>query len=281
MVSTAIKDREFRLFREMIYGIAGIDLSDTKKAMVGGRLARRLRHYDLTSYGDYFRLLEQGDRDELQVAVDLLTTNETYFFREPKHFDFLRDRLNALRSSGQPVRIWSAACSSGEEPYSIAMTMTECLGAALWEVIGSDISCRVLDRARAGIYTGERMKGMLSHLAPSYFLKGVGGQAGKFQITAELRSRVRFMQINLNAPLPNIGKFDFIFLRNVMIYFDVPTKKQVIARMLPLLRPEGYFLVGHSETLSGIAGGLSTIRPSVYQAASRDEKLRPSLRPST
>ena len=264
----AIKDREFKLFREMIYSIAGIDLSDMKKAMVGGRLARRLRHYDLTSYGDYFRLLEQGDREELQVAVDLLTTNETYFFREPKHFDFLRERLGALRSCGRPVRVWSAACSSGEEPYTIAMTLSECLGETPWEVIGSDISMRVLEKAKEGIYTQERMKGMPPRLAPSYFLKGVGSQAGKFQITPELRSRVRFMQINLNAALPSIGKFDFIFLRNVMIYFDGPTKKQVIARMRPLLRPEGYFLVGHSETLTGIASGLATIRPSVYQSAS-------------
>jgi chemotaxis protein methyltransferase CheR len=265
MFATAIKDREFRLFRQMIYRIAGIDLSDSKKAMVGGRLAKRLRHYALTSYGDYFRLLEQGDRDELQVAVDLLTTNETYFFREPKHFDLLRERLGPMRSTGQPVRVWSAACSSGEEPYSIAMVLTQVLGAAPWEVIGSDISSRVLDRAQDGIYTKERMKGMPPHLAPNFFLKGVGSQAGKFQITAELRSRVRFMQINLNADLPNLGKFDFIFLRNVMIYFDVPTKKQVIARMLPLLRPEGYFLVGHSETLTNIAGGLTTVRPSVYK----------------
>lgn len=275
MLAMAIKDREFRLFREMIHSIAGISLSDAKKAMVSGRLAKRLRHHGLTSYGDYFRLIEQGDRGELQVAVDLLTTNETYFFREPKHFDFLRERLHALRSSGRAVRIWSAASSSGEEPYSIAMTMAECLGDAPWEVIGSDISTRVLERAREGIYTNERMKGMLPHLAPEYFLKGVGGQAGKFQVVPELRSRVRFMQINLNAPLPGIGKFDFIFLRNVMIYFDTPTKKQVIARMLPLLRPQGYFLVGHSETLNGIATGLTTIRPSVYQAASSDERPRP------
>jgi chemotaxis protein methyltransferase CheR len=275
MFAMAIKDREFKLFREMIYSIAGIDLSDAKKAMVSGRLARRLRHHQLTSFGDYFRMISDGDRDELQVAVDLLTTNETHFFREPRHFDFLRERLNERRAAGRPVRVWSAASSSGEEPYSIAMTLEGVLGSEPWEVIGSDISMRVLERAREGIYAEERIKGIVPSLLRAYFLKGVGSQAGKYQVVPELRKRVRYSQINLNAPLPNLGKFDFIFLRNVMIYFNAETKQQVVARMLPMLAPGGYFLVGHAESLNGLATGLNLLRPSIYQAVSRDSRCRP------
>jgi len=274
MLAMAIKDREFKLFREMIYSIAGIDLSDAKKAMVGGRLARRLHHHQLTSFGDYFRMITDGDRDELQVAVDLLTTNETHFFREPRHFDFLREQLNERRAAGRPVRVWSAASSSGEEPYSIAMMLDGSLGGESWEVVGSDISMRVLERAREGIYTQERINGIAPSLLRKYFLKGVGSQDGNYQVIPELRARTRYSQINLNSTLPNLGKFDFIFLRNVMIYFNAETKRQVVARMLPLLAPGGYFLVGHAESLNGLATGLTMIRPSIYQAVSRDPRSR-------
>ena len=264
LTAAAISDREFGLFRDMLHAAAGISLSPEKKVMVGGRLARRLRHYGLTSYGEYFKLLAGGDRAELQVALDLLTTNETHFFREPKHFDFLRERLRRMRAGAHPVRAWSAASSSGEEAWSIAMTLAESLGARAWEVVGSDISSRVLDRARAGIYERERIKTVPAQLLGKYFLRGIGGQEGKLQIAPELRARVRFLQVNLNAPLPEIGKFDFIFLRNVMIYFDQSTKREVVARMLPLLKPEGRFIVGHSESLHGVSEELASIRPTIY-----------------
>lgn len=271
MLAMNINDREFRQFREMIHSIAGIDLSEAKKAMVSGRLARRLRHFQLSSYGDYFRLITEGDRAELQVAVDLLTTNETHFFREPRHFEFLRERLGAYRQAGRTVRIWSAASSSGEEPYSIAITLAEALGDVPWEVVASDISTRVLERARAGIYSAERIQGIPAPQVRAHFLKGVGSQEGNFQVAPELRSRVRFQQVNLNEQLPKLGRFDFIFLRNVMIYFNAETKRQVVARMLPFLAPGGYFLVGHSESLTGLGTGLAVLRPSIYRA-SGDER---------
>lgn len=266
MQSVVLTEQEFRQFQTMLYEIAGISLTPAKQALVSGRLARRLKHYGLRSYGEYFRLLSQRDEpQELQVAIDLLTTNETYFFREPKHFDLLRDTILPGLGGSQPVRVWSGACSSGEEVYTIAMVMAERLGDRPWEIIGSDISMQVLERARSGHYPIERAENISQQYLSKYCLKGVGAQAGTFLIDRALRNRVRFQQVNLNAPLPQLGEFDVIFLRNVMIYFDQKTKQQVVRRMLPLLRPGGYFLVSHSESLNGISDSLKLISPSVYR----------------
>jgi len=266
-MQVALSEQEFIQFQSMIYKVAGISLSKEKKALVGGRLAKRVNHYGLASYGEYFQLLQNPKApQELQVAVDLLTTNETYFFREPKHFDLLRDSiLPPLKNLARPIRIWSGASSSGEEIYTIAMIMAEVLGERAWEVIGSDISTRVLDQARAGLYPIERTKDIPRAYLGKYCLKGVGRQDGLFMIDKPLRERVQFQQINLNAALPALGDFDVIFLRNVMIYFDAKTKQQVIARMLPMLRSGGYFLVSHSESLNGITTALKAVSPSIYR----------------
>jgi chemotaxis protein methyltransferase CheR len=223
--------KEFRQFQSMIYQIAGISLSDTKKSLVSGRLAKRVRQRSMKSYSDYFHLLLK-ERGELQIAVDLLTTNETYFFREPKHFDFLRDHILPQLKNKASIRIWSGACSTGEEPYSIAMTLMESLGGRPWEVLASDISSRVLEKARAGHYKMEEAESMPQHLLRQYCLKGVGKQQGTFLVDPLVRSRVQFMQVNLNESLPKLGDFDVIFLRNVMIYFDIETKRQVVKRLL-------------------------------------------------
>lgn len=266
-MQAVLTEQEFRQFQGMIFDIAGISLSNEKMALVGGRLAKRVHHYRLNSYGDYFQLLKQpGTAQELQVAVDLLTTNETYFFREPKHFDLLRDSiLPPLKNLPRPVRIWSGASSSGEEIYTIAMVMADVLGERAWDIVGSDISTRVLDIARHGVYPLARSKDIAPEHLRKYCLKGVGAQSGNFIIDKALRARTSFLQVNLNAALPALGQFDVIFLRNVMIYFDQNTKRQVLARMLPLLRPGGYFLVSHSETLNGITGELKMVSPSVYR----------------
>lgn len=259
-----LSDQEFRLFRDLMYKLAGISLSDAKKQLVAGRLARRLRQLELESYGDYFKRL-QKDGGEMQTAVDLLTTNETYFFREPKHFDFLRNHaLPGLKGSGT-VRVWSGACSSGEEPYTIAMVMAEVLGGRPWEIVASDLSTRVLDKAKEGRYTMEDAEGIPRPLLAKYCLKGVGSQEGSFMMKPELRGRIKFRQVNLNVALPDLGQFDVIFLRNVMIYFDLETKRQVIRRLLPLLRPGGYFMLSHSENLNGISDALKTVQPSIYR----------------
>lgn len=260
-----LTDREFKQFQGMIHKIAGISLSDAKKPLVGGRLSKRIKHHGLHSFGEYFDIVMR-EGTELQVAVDLLTTNETYFFREPRHMDFLRDRILPSHPRGRPFRIWSAASSSGEEPYTLAMVLADSLGEeAPWEILGSDISSRVLEKARAGHYSLERSSGIPRHFLNRFCLKGVGSQDGTFLLNRSLRERVQFQQVNLNEPLPRLGEFDVVFLRNVMIYFNMETKRQVVARILPLLRPGGYFIVSHSESLNGVSDVLKVVVPSIYR----------------
>lgn len=260
-----ITDKEFSQFQGMMRRMAGVHLSHTKKAMVCSRLTKRLRERRLESFGDYFELLEGGaEPDEIKIAVDLLTTHETYFFREPKHTDFLRGHVLKGWPAGRPFRVWSAACSTGEEVYTLAMVLADTLGEGAWEVFGSDISEHVLEKARAGLYPVERGKNISPQYLNAYCLKGVHSREGQFLIDAPLRQRVSFRQVNLCAPLPALGSFDVIFLRNVLIYFDTETKRQVVAKLLALLKPGGHFVVGHSETLNGIADGLKPVMPSVY-----------------
>lgn len=266
MKTNTITDQEFSQFQRFIYEAAGINLSPAKKALVVGRLAKRLAHYRVDSYGEYFRLLEHGDvPDEAQVAVDLLTTNETYFFREAKHFDMLRDFARATRDHMRPMRVWSAASSTGEEAYSIAMVLADCMDGAPWEVFGSDVSTRVLQKAHAGHYPMERATQIPQAYLKRYCLKGIDGQKGTLLIDHMLRSRVQFAQVNLNAALPQLGMFDVIFLRNVMIYFNGETKRQVVGRVLSLLRQGGLFIIGHSETLNDVTDAVEGVMPSVYR----------------
>jgi chemotaxis protein methyltransferase CheR len=261
-----ISDAEFDAIRGWIYERAGISLSAQKKALVVGRLAPRLRHHQVRSHADYFQLLK-GDRAqaEAQIAIDLLTTNETHFFREPKHFDFLRKIVLPQHPARRQFRVWSAASSSGEEAFSIAMTLATELGDAPWEVFATDLSSRVLERAALGHYSMARTDGIPRDYLRAHCLKGVGPQEGTLLIAPHIRNRVQFSQVNLNNPLPAIGEFDLIFLRNVMIYFDVATKRQVVARVLACLRPGGYLLIGHSESLNGVVDSIKAFAPSIYQ----------------
>ncbi|GMV56005.1 MAG: chemotaxis protein [Betaproteobacteria bacterium] len=259
-------DREFRQFQDLLYRLAGISLSPAKKALVCGRLAKRLKHHRLASYGDYLKLLTGGSEpQELQIAIDLLTTNETYFFREPKHFDFLRSHILPARRPGSPFRVWSAACSSGEEPYSIAMLLADCLGGAPWEIVASDISTRVLDRAQSGHYAMERAEHIPATYLRAYCLKGIGRQHDTFLVDRSLRDRIRFRQLNLNEPLPTLGEFELILLRNVMIYFDLDTKRKVVQRLTAVLKSGGHLMIGHSESLNGVCDALQSVAPAIYR----------------
>lgn len=259
-----LADNEFNLFRKLIYEQAGISLSDAKKPLVAGRLSKRLRQLGISSYIEYFRRV-QHDSQELQITIDLLTTNETYFFREPKHFDFLRDQILPGTIGRGPFRVWSGACSSGEEPYTIAMVLAEVLGQRPWEIVASDLSTRVLQEAAGGLYPQADCSGIPRPLLHKHCLKGIGQYEGSVLISPALRERISFRQINLNNALPKLGTFDVIFLRNVMIYFDINTKRRVIERILPLLRPGGYFMISHSENLNGVSDALKTVRPSIYR----------------
>lgn len=266
MSMIAISDTEFAKFQRFIHEEAGITLSLAKKPLVCGRLGKRLSQHQFTSYTQYFEFLQSGRSPaEVQMAIDLLTTNETYFFREPKHFDLLRDLATTAKTRSQPFRVWSAASSSGEEPYSIAMVLADCIQNNTWEIVGSDISMRVLERARAGHYPLERTSHIPLHYLKRFCLRGVGEQQGTLLVERKLRSRVQFQQINLNETLPDIGKFDVIFLRNVMIYFSSETKQKIVARVLSLLKPGGYFCIGHSESLNGISDAVLPIAPSIYR----------------
>lgn len=265
MHQAQLKDSEFQQFQTWLHQSTGIHLSPAKKALVAGRLTKRLKHLELHSFGDYFQFIKQHSATaELQVAIDLLTTNETYFFREPKHFDFLQQKVLPQIAPAKTFRIWSAASSSGEEAYSIAMTLADNLISTPWEIFGSDISTQVLAIARNGHYSMARARTIPPDLLSKYCLKGTGRQEGTFLIERNLRSRVSFAQINLNERLPDIGSFDVIFLRNVMIYFDQETKRKVIERILPQLKPGGYLLVSHSESLNGITDALRIVSPSIY-----------------
>ncbi len=270
MEAQTFSDRGFSQLQALVRDIAGIHLTPAKKAMVCGRLAKRLKHVQLDNYDDYVHFLTSLEgKGEVQAAIDLITTNETYFFREPKHFDFLRERILPSCVSGRTFRVWSAACSSGEEPYSLAMLLAECLPTTPWEIVASDLSTRVLEKAHRGQYSMERASHIPQQYLVNYCLKGIGSQAGTFVVDPALRARVRFTQLNLNSPLPSLGEFDLIMLRNVLIYFDLTVKTQVVKRMLPVLKPGGHFIVGHSESLNGVTGELESIVPSVYRKPGR------------
>ena len=266
MTVTAMSDHDFGLLRDWVYDQAGISMSPAKKPLVMSRLQKRLMQFGLESFGDYYRLITDAhEQQEAQIALDLLTTNETYFFREPKHFDFLRERALPERRPGTSYRVWSAACSSGEEPWSIAMTLASVLGETGWEMLASDISTRVLARAQSAHYAMERAEHIPRPLLTRYCLRGVRSQAGTFRVPSELRRRVKFLQVHLIAPLPDVGIFDLIFLRKVLIYLDMETKAKVVRQLCTALRPGGYFFCGHSESLHGMNLPLTTIHPAIYQ----------------
>ena len=267
MIEATISTQEFAQFQRLIYKIAGISLADSKRTLLVGRLSKRLRHHGCTTFAQYYHLIAGGETpEELQIMVDLLTTNETYFFREPSHFDFLRTEILARRQSSAVFRVWSAASSSGEEAYSIAMTLAESIPSVPWEIIGSDISTKVLAKAANGHYSLERTDGIPPLYLRKYCLNGVRSHAGTMLIAPELRQRVRFFQINLMHPVTaDIGEFDVIFLRNVMIYFDAETKTRVVHNLLPRLRSGGHLIIGHSETLNGITDRVVGVRPTIYR----------------
>jgi len=265
----SITDSEFARFQRFIFDEAGITLSDAKKALVTGRLSKRLAHHQLASFGDYFQLLRSGHAGaEVQTAIDLLTTNETYFFREPKHFDFLRQQALAAQAMGQSFRVWSAASSSGEEAYSVAMVLADTLGMGPWDVLGTDISTRVLQDAARALYSMERARHVPQAFLRTYCLKGHGEHEGMLLIDRSLRQRVHFSHVNLNTNLPDLGSFDIVMLRNVMIYFSDDTKQQVVQRVAAALKPGGHLLVGHSESLNSLKVSLKPVAPSIYKNSS-------------
>lgn len=266
--SPVLQKHEFNWIKDYLYSHAGIVLNDSKHALVCGRLDKRLRHLGLSSYTQYFNLLgKPGYDQETAMAIDLLTTNETYFFREPKHFDYLKTQLLPRHPPSRPLRFWSAACSSGEEAYTLAMLTAEHAKTSQWEIIGTDISTRVLEKARRGLYPLNASEKIPAPYLKKYCLKGAGEYDGFFLVDPSFRGRVHFQHVNLIDTLPQLGQFDVIFLRNVMIYFDTETKQRLIDRIEHHLLPGGHFFISHSESLNGLKTDLQGIMPSIYQKA--------------
>ncbi|WP_320823022.1 protein-glutamate O-methyltransferase CheR [Reinekea sp.] len=265
-VATPLHDKDFQRIQSFLYNHCGISMAPTKKTLVATRLLRRLRHYGLSSYGDYFALATKaGNGAELTLLIDSLTTNETYFFREVDHFHFVEQLLTREKRT-TPWQVWSGASSSGEEVFSLAMTLADTLGLHNeWRVHGSDLSSKVLALANEGLYPMARNDGIGLARLKKYCLKGVGAQQGSFKIGSKLRRHVSFSQRNLMSPEPKGLSFDLIFLRNVLIYFNRQSKQQVINQVLDQLLPGGYFFISHTETLFGIKHGLEQIHSSVFR----------------
>lgn len=268
MEINGLTEREYILIRELLLKQAGISLGKGKKTLVTGRLFKRLQALGLFSYGEYYERISCGRYpDELQIAINLLTTNETYFFREPRHFDMLSE-IASKAPRDQLFRVWSAACSTGEEVYTIAVTLQELSRRRLcppWEVRGSDLSTKVLDTARIGLYGMERIDGIPEELLKRYFLCGTGQYEGKILVDKSLREKTEFAQINLIEPLPHLVPFDVIFLRNVLIYFEMNVKRKVVAQLISNLTPNGVLFVGLSESLNGLIDGLVSFAPGAYR----------------
>lgn len=267
-------DREFRSFQQLIEREAGIHLAPHKKALLAGRLNRRIRELGLPSFGSYYERVVDGDDGELTHLLDAIATNETRFFREPEHFRVLADHivpeLVQLAESGRKargVRVWSAACSTGEEPYSIAMVLRRCLPQD-WpvEVVATDISTRVLARAQAGTWPIAKSREIPPEHLKQFMLRGSGSQAGNMKVGKELRSLVTFSRINLASdPPPGPARFDLIFCRNVLIYFAKDTKLRVVDKLLHGLLPDGYLFLGHAETLNGTALEMEPVSANIYR----------------
>ena len=266
-----LSDRDFATLRELIYTHAGIALAPYKRYLVQARLGRRLRALNLATFGEYARRLAEGDSAELTQFINAMTTNKTDFFREPHHFDYLRTTwLPALRATGtRRLRIWSAACSTGEEPYTIAVSVLDALDGAMgWDIkiLASDIDTDVLKRAEAGTYTLEQVAAVPAPLRSKYFRRGRGQHEGTARVGDAVRSLIRFRRINfLDDPWPIRATFDAIFCRNVLIYFDRPTQQRLLTRLLGYLAADGLIFLGHSESAFGLVAGLTPVGATVYR----------------
>ena len=261
-----LSDNDFRIIKELIYAKVGICLSDHKKRLVVSRLTKRLRQIHIDSFKKYFDLIKQ-DSKELQRAIDLLTTNETYFFREKNQFDFLVQHILPQFDKFKELRVWSAASSSGEEAYSIAMVLAEYFGiGGRWRVYGTDVNEEVIEKAKNAIYPVRDKDNIPNDYLRKYFLKGVRSKEGFVQVDSVLKHHVTFANLNLvESWPPELGKFEIVFLRNVMIYFDATKKKQLVERITEQIVMGGYFFVGQSETLNNLTERFQLLAPSVYK----------------
>jgi len=261
----ALTDRDFERVRRLIHDYAGISLSEQKRSMVYNRLVRRLRARGGLQFERYLDLVQDGADGEREAFVNALTTNLTAFFREPHHFELLAQRAGAARARrGGTMRIWSSACSTGEEAWSIAMVMREAGQPA--DILATDIDSDVLATAQEGVYPAERVAGLAARRLHDHFLRGTGANAGSVRIRPELRPLVRFARFNLQGPQwPAPGRFDVIFCRNVVIYFGREAQQRLAHRLAAALAPGGLLLVGHAESFPSAHPAFRACGRTAYQ----------------
>jgi chemotaxis protein methyltransferase CheR len=264
----ALKDRELSRIAALVRTKAGITLTEAKRPLIIARLQKRLRHLALDSYSDYLEALEaDSSGEELTSFLDALTTNHTFFFREEQHFALLASEVvPAWRKQRRvgPLRIWCAACSSGQEPYTISMTLADMPDPPAFTMLASDLSTRVLEKAAKGVYKMEDVQTLPKDILKRHFERGVGQQAGLARVAAPLRAPISYRQINLLEQGPE-GMFDVIFCRNVMIYFETDVQQRVVAMLERHLEPGGYLFISHSESLNGVDHGLKWTAPAAYR----------------
>jgi chemotaxis protein methyltransferase CheR len=272
LIGYELTDRDLSTIRRMVYEKSGIMLHEGKGALVMARLQKRLRAGGFRSFRQYIRHVQSDETgDELTALIDAIATNHTSFFREPRHFGFLRDvvmpPLLARRDTGV-IHGWSAACATGEEPYTIAMTLFEQLGPDAprrVRLLASDLSTRALAAARAGVYKAQRVAGVPRDVARKYFEPAPSSPPGSMRVSDPIRRLVEFQQLNLLDPVPPRPIYDFIFCRNAMIYFDRPAQQQVVHTLERQLAPGGYLFISHAESLNCVHHGLTWIAPAVYR----------------
>lgn len=269
-VDYKITAKEFEHFRTLIYDESGISLNEQKQSLLESRLAKRLRELGLETFSQYYdKVTVDPTQEEFTRMLDLISTNKTDFFREPKHFDFLRDVILPELMPQKRIRIWSSACSTGEEPYTIAMTLFEGVHNPLeWDfkILASDLSTRVLAKASAGVYDEDRFRDVPPTMLRRHFLRGCGESKGCYKVKPHLASMIRFRRLNLmDDDFPIKNPLDLIFCRNVMIYFDRPTQETLVNKFYRYLKPGGYLFIGHSESLQWVKHAFKALEPTIYQ----------------
>lgn len=269
--------KDFDRIRKLIYDHAGISLNQSKEDMVYSRLARRLRATGLQTFDQYLAFLETNDAVEWEAFTNSLTTNLTSFFREPHHFPILTEHIQQHKNK-HPIMLWCSASSTGEEPYSMAMTMVDLFGSYTppVKILATDLDTNVLAIAREGVYPLDRIEKLPENTVKRFFLKGTGAQAGHVKVRQELRDMITFRQINLlDRSWPIRGPFDAVFCRNVMIYFDKQTQYNILEKFVPLMQPDGLLFAGHSESFYHAADLFKLRSKTVYElAANAQHKTR-------
>ncbi|MDM8522774.1 protein-glutamate O-methyltransferase [Desulfococcaceae bacterium HSG8] len=268
LISAELTEKQFRTISRLVYKLCGINLKDGKQALVRARLMKRLRALKLPSFESYLEYIE-SDRGphEMSFLIDVITTNKTSFFREPEHFSYLRDSV-LPNLKGRRLRFWTAACSSGEESFSLGILLRENLpdiSSMDVKILATDISLRMLKKARMSVYSAEELRDIPPLFLQKYFVRVRNRSDETYQVSDSVRAMVRVARLNLMDSWPMKGSFDVIFCRNVMIYFDKPTQQKLINRFWDFLEPGGHLFVGHSEGLSAISHKFRYVRPAVYR----------------